>query len=151
MADDNLRVRLGKSLAERPDPGHTGTHWAPGAWDAAKDFWADPNNRKEPKNHPVIIDEASLLKTPEDLQEILDLPEVPGLRETSTVDLPPDYDWIVAGYDPRGEGDKVEICEVTAGQIWTLKKVTVGEQIQIWYGDPLRQRWAWYARSIKTE
>ncbi|MBE3043780.1 hypothetical protein IMZ48_14645 [Candidatus Bathyarchaeota archaeon] len=128
------------ALSVRADepPGSPPSRWAPGAWEAARKYWRNPD--REPR-FPIIIDEASLIKSPKYLQEVLDLPEAPAPRETNKMMPPPD--------DYQQSGEKVVICDIDMGQSATLRDVTDGEDILVWFGD--KRRNAWYARSLKTE
>jgi hypothetical protein len=75
-----------RQTTPKPAPqGETGrrSKWAPGSWATAAEY-----NRNKPEvRSPVIVGGSSVIRTPEQLQDLCQLPTVPSLTETTETSL----------------------------------------------------------------
>ena len=141
-AHDLRRIIAKTELERRRAPPRS--KWAPGSWQKAAAY----NATKPEVRSPILVGGDSIIQTPEDLRDLLQLPSVPPLiiphsnnRDNS---LPVSDE---KENDPQKE--TLEICDVGQRQWLDIQKVTEGDMVVVWFHGV--RRYAWLARSKKTE
>jgi hypothetical protein len=117
--------------------------WAPGVWAAATAAYKAgtfPEVRC-----PVIIGGNSMLRTPEDLRDLLKLPSVPPLTQTTETTLFPLPDEKEQGQNK----ETLDVADVNLKQYFHLQDSTEGDTVVVWFRG--ERRFAWLPRSRKTE
>jgi hypothetical protein len=120
---ENLRRTMAKSQLQSLG---TRSKWAPGAWQAATAY----NATKPEVRCPVIVGGDSMLRTPEDLQDLCRLTHVPTLAQTTETTLFPFPD------DNEQDQDKetMDIADISLRQYLDLQDCTEGDTVVVWFG-----------------
>lgn len=116
--------------------------WAPGSWAAAAVYNSLP---KPEKRFPVIIGGDSVVRTPDDLRDLCQLPSVPPLSQTTKASLLP----LRNEKDRDQPAQTFQISDVNIEQFNDLRKRTEGNMVCVWFNG--ERRYAWLARSVKGE
>jgi hypothetical protein len=119
--------------------------WAPGAWAAAAEY-----NRNKPEvRSPVIVGGRSMIQTPEQLQDLCQLPTVPSLTLTTETTLS-----LFPGKEEQEqeahEGKETLYIADVSLRLWLdLQKCTEGDMVLVLFRG--EKRYAWLAKARKTE
>jgi len=139
MPHDLRRIIAKTELEPRRAPPHS--KWAPGSWQKVAAY----NATKPEVRSPILVGGDSIIQTPEDLRDLLQLSSVPPLIQTTETTLFPFPD--EKENDP--EKETLGICDVGLRQWLDIQKVTEGDMVVVWFHGV--RRYAWLARSKKTE
>lgn len=118
--------------------------WSPGAWAAA--VAAYKAGTFPEVRCPVIIGGDGMLRTPEDLCDLLKLPSVPPLTQTTETEPLPSFS---KEKEHSQEEETLDITDISLGKYFDLQDLTEEDTVVVWFRGQKRD--AWLARSRKTE
>ncbi|KAI0013060.1 hypothetical protein F4779DRAFT_613931 [Xylariaceae sp. FL0662B] len=140
MAED-LRTKLGKSQIKSQNQGDPHVPWKPEVWNAAIAAFHAGVREPEPR-FPVVISSDGPVDSPEKLQRLADLPSIPAVLESQTIDRL-----------TESTKDDVRISDVTWEELKILRERTEWERILVWFPDERTKkrvmRNAWVIKSVK--
>lgn len=139
MSHDELQ--LGGAGAGPENQKGRRSKWAPGSWAAAAAY----NATKPEVRSPIVVGGESMIRTPEELRDLCQLPSAPPLIKTTETTLFPFPE------DKESDESKepVYVADVSLRQWLDIQKVTDGNTVIVWFRGERRS--AWLARSAKVE
>ncbi|KAM5446360.1 hypothetical protein MaudCBS49596_006619 [Microsporum audouinii] len=93
--------------------------------------------------YPIIISSSGPFTSPETIQEVLGLLELPEVKETTRTSLS------VPVKTFESNEEKVQYCAIDLGYLGKIEEYSEGEDIVVWV--QFEHRYAWLAHSVKSK
>lgn len=140
--EETHRKKTEAEKAQKSKDKPSGSPWAPGVWEAARE--ARRNGTYQKRLHPVFISSSGLFSSPQEVQEFVGLSSTPEMKRATKAT----WSQHEEPKEPQ-DSDRIQYCEVDRGQLRQIEQYSDGEQVLIWVGG--RRIIGWLAKSKKKQ